>query len=340
MKTAVVILNYNGKHFLEQFLPTVITYSSNADIYVADNCSTDDSVDYLKANFPDVKIIINPENGGFATGYNQALSKVEADYYVLLNSDIEVTENWLEPCIELLSSDDKIAAVQPKILSFHNKEKFEHAGAAGGYLDKNFYPFCQGRIFEEVEVDSGQYNEDKEVFWATGACLFIKADLYHKMGGLDDDFFAHMEEIDLCWRLKKSDYKIFYCASSTVFHVGGGTLNYMNPRKTFLNFRNSIYMIAKNYDGNLFLKMLRRLVLDGVAAIMFLVKFQFAHFYAVFRAHMHFYKNWSALKQKRNKIKSTSSRFNTAGLYNKSILVMKFLKGVKSFKALDSKDFN
>jgi len=231
MEVAVVILNYNGVKFLKQFLPTVITHSQNATVYVADNCSTDTSVDFLKENFPSIKLIINTENGGFAKGYNDALKNIKADYYVLLNSDIEVTENWIQPCINLLEKDKTIAALQPKVLAYHNKQKFEHAGAAGGYLDNDFYPFCQGRIFNDVEIDSNQYNENKEVFWATGACLFIRANLYHQLGGLDDSFFAHMEEIDLCWRLKQQGHKIYYCADSTIYHVGGGTLNYDNPKK-------------------------------------------------------------------------------------------------------------
>ena len=340
MKTAIVILNYNGQSFLEQFLPSVIKYSNNADIYVADNQSTDNSVAYLKASYPDIKLIINPSNGGFATGYNQALKQVKADIYVLLNSDIEVTENWLESCINLLKSDARIAAVQPKILSFHDKTKFEHAGAAGGFIDKAYYPFCRGRIFDLVEEDKGQYDNDKEVFWATGACLFIKADLYHEMGGLDDDFFAHMEEIDLCWRLKKFNYKIMYSGASKVHHVGGGTLSYMSPRKTYLNFRNSLYMIIKNHDGNLIFKLFTRLILDGIAACLFLVKFQFKHFFAVFRAHMSMYKHWRTLNQKRKEIKSTSTTFNSVGLYKRSIVSQKFLKGVKTFYELNFKDFN
>ena len=197
-KIAVVILNYNWRTFLEQFLPTVIAHSAEAKIIVADNASTDDSLDYLKREFPAISIVVNESNGGFAKGYNDALKNVEAAYYVLLNSDIEVTENWIQPCIQLLESDPRIAAVQPKVLSYHNKSHFEHAGAAGGYLDKDFYPFCQGRIFENTEEDHGQYNVSHEVFWATGACLFIRAEKYHEVGGLDEDFFAHMEEIDLC----------------------------------------------------------------------------------------------------------------------------------------------
>ena len=339
MKTAVVILNYNGKSFLEQFLPSVIKFSDGADIVVADNQSTDDSVEFLKNQYPDIRIIVNPTNGGFATGYNVALNQIEADTYVLLNSDIEVTENWLNPCLELLNSDRRIAAVQPKILSFKNKNTFEHAGAAGGYLDKHYYPFCKGRLFELVEEDKGQYNENTEVFWATGACLFIKADLYHQMGGLDDDFFAHMEEIDLCWRLKKANYKIMYASESSVYHVGGGTLNYMNPRKTYLNFRNSLYMIAKNHESKIIQKLFIRLVIDGVAASLFLVKGQFRHFWAVLRAHMSVYKNWSTLMEKRKQVKTLSTTYNKVGLYQKSIISQKFINGVKTYSQLSSSDF-
>jgi len=334
LEIAVVILNYNGENFLEKFLPNVIEHSKNATIYVADNCSTDNSVDYLKANFPDVKLIINTENGGFAKGYNDALKHVKADYYVLLNSDIEVTPNWINPCIELLEKDNSIAALQPKVLAYHNKTHFEHAGAAGGYLDNDFYPFCQGRIFNEVELDNGQYNKSHEVFWATGACLFIRAELYHSIGGLDDDFFAHMEEIDMCWRLKQQDHKIYYCADSTIYHVGGGTLNYNNPKKTYLNFRNSLFMIAKNYDGNLFLKVFKRLLIDGLAGVMFIFKFQFKHCWAIIRAHFAFYKNLKSLLQKRAFIKQNSTTFNSVGLFKGSIIFQKYFKSIKKFSDL------
>ena len=339
MEVAVVILNYNGKSYLEEFLPSVIEYSKEASIYVVDNCSTDDSVSFLKSTYPDLLLIENESNGGFAKGYNDGLAKIKADYYVLLNSDVEVTQNWLQPCIELLNNNPSIAACQPKILAQKAKSKFEHAGAAGGYLDKNFYPFCRGRIFSEVETDEGQYNEDCEVFWATGACLFIRAELYHKLGGLDEDFFAHMEEIDLCWRLKKQGHQIYYCGASTVYHVGGGTLDYMNPKKTYLNFRNSLFMIYKNYEGPLFLKLIWRLNLDGLGAMVFLMKFQFSHIWAVFKAHLALYANLSTLSKKRAHIKSTSGKPNMKGLYTKNITFKKFLSGVKKFSELNSKDF-
>lgn len=340
MEVAVVILNYNGVKFLKQFLPTVITHSQNATVYVADNCSTDTSVDFLKENFPSIKLIINTENGGFAKGYNDALKNIKADYYVLLNSDIEVTENWIQPCINLLEKDKTIAALQPKVLAYHNKQKFEHAGAAGGYLDNDFYPFCQGRIFNDVEIDSNQYNENKEVFWATGACLFIRANLYHQLGGLDDSFFAHMEEIDLCWRLKQQGHKIYYCADSTIYHVGGGTLNYDNPKKTYLNFRNSLYMITKNYEGVLFFKILKRLLLDGLAGTMFIFKFQFNHCWALIKAHFSFYASLGQLLNKRKAIKQNKTHFNKVGLYKKSIIFKKYFGGVKIFTDINQSDFN
>jgi GT2 family glycosyltransferase len=334
LEIAVVILNYNGENFLEKFLPHVVEHSKNATIYVADNCSTDNSVSYLKTHFPDIKLIINTENGGFAKGYNDALKHIKADYYVLLNSDIEVTPNWIEPCIDLLEKDKTIAALQPKVLAYHNKTHFEHAGAAGGYLDQDFYPFCQGRIFDEVEFDNGQYNKSHEVFWATGACLFIRSELYHSIGGLDDDFFAHMEEIDMCWRLKQQNHKIYYCADSTIYHVGGGTLNYDNPKKTYLNFRNSLFMIAKNYDGNLFLKIFKRLLIDGLAGVMFIFKFQFKHFWAILKAHFSFYRNLKTLLKKRKTIKQNRTRFNSVGLFKGSIIFKKYIKGIKKFSDL------
>ncbi|WP_066759966.1 glycosyltransferase family 2 protein [Crocinitomix algicola] len=338
-KIAVVILNYNGKRFLKEFLPTVISKSPEARIYVADNCSTDDSVSFLKENFPNIQLIINSANGGFAKGYNDALKKIDAEYYVLLNSDIEVTENWISPCINLLELNPEIAAVQPKVLSYNNKVKFEHAGAAGGFLDKDFYPFCQGRIFETTEVDNGQYNESKEVFWATGACLFIRSKAYHSVNGLDEDFFAHMEEIDLCWRLKSRGHKIYYCAESSIYHVGGGTLNYANPKKTYLNFRNSLYMMTKNYGGILFIKLFKRLVLDGMAATLFILKFQFKHFGAVFMSHMTYYKNLRTFLRKRNEEKKVNRVKVTTGLYKRSIVLRSFLFGKKSFKDLNPNNF-
>lgn len=339
MEIAVVILNYNGKAYLDEFLPSVIAHSKMATVYVVDNCSTDDSVTFLQESYPEINLIQNKQNGGFAQGYNDGLKSIKADYYVLLNSDVEVTKNWIEPCIKLLESDQTIAALQPKILSQKNKTQFEHAGAAGGFIDKNFYPFCRGRIFSDVETDEGQYNDNIEVFWATGACLFIRAELYHEADGLDEDFFAHMEEIDLCWRLKRKGHKIYYCGAATVYHVGGGTLDYQNPKKTYLNFRNSLFMIYKNYEGPLFFKIVWRLNLDGLGTIIFLTKFQFSHVWAVFRAHLAFYGSLGKLRKKRKQLRSVANDGNLNGVYTKNITFKKFLGGIKNYQDLDPKDF-
>ena len=245
-KVAVVILNWNGQSFLEKFLPNVIKYSQEVQIIVADNQSSDNSVAFLKDKFPEVSIIINPSNDAFAKGYNLALKQVQAEYYVLLNSDVEVTENWIEPIVSLMQSNPKIAACQPKILDYNQPSKFEYAGASGGFIDKYGYPFCRGRIFNVLEEDKGQYDSSMEVFWATGACMFVRSDAFWKVGGFDDDYFAHMEEIDVCWRMKNIGYQIFIEPKSKVYHVGGGTLNKLSPRKTFLNFRNNLITLTKN----------------------------------------------------------------------------------------------
>ena len=246
LKVAIAILNWNGKNWLEKFLPSVISHSENTDIYIIDNASTDDSVAFLKLNFPQVKIIQNTENHGFAGGYNEGLKKIKADIYCLLNSDVEVTENWLNPVVDLFQKDLNISAVQPKILDFNRKNFFEFAGAAGGFIDNLGYPYCRGRIFDEIEEDKGQYDDETEIFWASGCCLFIRSEDFWAENGFDERFFAHQEEIDLCWRLKNSGKKIFYTGKSTVYHVGGGTLNKQSAQKTFLNMRNNLTMLVKN----------------------------------------------------------------------------------------------
>ena len=286
MKVAVVILNYNGKAFLEQFLPNVIASCdpNRTEIVVADNASTDDSVSFMKSRFPEIRLIENGSNGGFATGYNVALRQVEAQYYVLLNSDIEVAPNWIEPVIAMMDADQQIAACQPKILSYYHKEQFEYAGACGGFIDKYGYPFCRGRVFQNLENDDHQYDEPMEVFWATGACLIVRADLYHQIGGLDDSFFAHMEEIDLCWRLKNAGYKVCCCPQSHIYHIGGGTLPKNSPRKTYLNFRNNLSLLVKNLPENrIFATIAYRIVLDWVAAFKFLAEGCFKDFRMVFK---------------------------------------------------------
>jgi len=337
MKVAIVILNWNGKSFLEKFLPFAIRYNADySEIIIADNDSSDDSVDFLKKNYPDIRIIINKENGGFAKGYNDALSQVDAEYYVLLNSDIEVTENWIEPVIELMDSDKSIAACQPKLRSYFERNKFEYAGAAGGFISKYGYPFCQGRLFQSIEEDKGQYDEVKEVFWATGACMFVRAELYHKFGGLDNDFFAHMEEIDFCWRLKNEGYKIMYCPNSMVFHVGGGTLPKQSFRKTYLNFRNNFILLYKNLPSKLLFKVFFiRLFLDGIAALKFLAEGGFKDFWAVVRAHLSFYRTLNKTKAKRKLLKQNE----VSQIYNGSVVLEHFLRGKKKFTELDEHKF-
>lgn len=335
-KVAVVILNWNGKSFLDKFLPFVIKFSSEAQIIVADNNSTDDSVQFLKNNFPQVKIIINSSNDGFSTGYNLALKQVEAQYYVLLNSDVEVTENWLEPIIALLDSNKNIAACQPKILDYHHKAKFEYAGASGGFIDKYGYPFCRGRFFNELEEDKGQYNNSAEVFWATGACMFVRAEVFWKVGGFDDDYFAHMEEIDLCWRMKNIGYQIYVEPKSHVYHVGGGTLNKLSPRKTFLNFRNNLITVTKNASSRLlFFKIFYRMILDGIAAFKFLFEGSGSHFIAVIKAHFSFYRHLPSTLKKRDKMRLMPEfKDTTTGVYGKNIVFDHFVKGVKKYSEL------
>lgn len=302
MKLAIAILNWNGKHWLEKFLPGVIQHSQDADIYVIDNASTDHSVDFLKQNFPSVKIIVNDKNNGFAGGYNDGLRKIDADIYCLLNSDIEVTENWTKPILELFEKDVNIAAIQPKILSFKNDKFFEFAGAAGGLIDNLGYPYCRGRVFDECEEDKGQYDDETEIFWASGCALFIRSEDFWNQNGFDERFFAHQEEIDLCWRLRNSGRKIFYTYRSKVYHVGGGTLSKQNPQKTFLNFRNNLSMMLKNLPfPKLLWLIFFRLCLDGIAGIRFGLKDGFPHLWAVVRAHFGFYAQAAETWKRRGK---------------------------------------
>lgn len=338
IKTAIAILNWNGVNFLKEFLPSVVKYSDfdEVEIFVIDNFSTDNSINFLKENFPKVKIIVLDKNYGFAGGYNKGLEQINAKYFVLLNSDVEVSENWINPIIDLLDSDEKIVACQPKILAQKNKEYFEYAGASGGFIDKFGYPFCRGRLFDNTEKDKNQYQDIIQIFWATGACLFINAKKYFELGGLDTDFFAHMEEIDLCWRINNSGYKVYVNPNSIVYHVGGGTLQKTNPQKTYLNFRNNLYLLYKNLPKNkLFKVSFTRKILDGIAALMFLVKFDFKNFKAVFKAHIDFYKTKKQFVEKRNiNIKNTVvSNHNT--IYNKSLVWNYFAKNKKTFNDLN-----
>jgi GT2 family glycosyltransferase len=289
-KIAVVILNWNGVKLLEQFLPSVIQYSPEATIYIADNASTDQSIAFVKNNYPTIQVVQSKTNQGFAGGYNDALQYIDAEIYALVNSDIEVTENWLKPILETFETEPKTAIIQPKILDFKRKEYFEYAGAGGGFIDKYGYPFCRGRIFDTLEKDNGQYNDTAEIFWASGACFFIRSAIYKELKGFDQDFFAHQEEIDLCWRALNKGYCIKYNSESVVYHVGGATLEKSNSKKTYLNFRNSLLMLTKNLPQNtLFQVLFIRMILDGVAGVKFVFSGQFAHFWAIIHAHFSFY---------------------------------------------------
>jgi len=337
MHIAVIILNWNGRKYLEKFLPTLLKHSKNeAEIIVADNASTDDSVAFVQNHYPEVRIILNDENAGFAKGYNLALKRVEADYYVLLNSDIEVTGNWIQPVVRLMESDPKIAACQPKIRSYLEPKKFEYAGAAGGFLDKYGYPFCRGRLFLSIEEDHGQYDDACEIFWASGACMFVKSAIYHEMGGLDEDFFAHMEEIDFCWRLKNNGYRIMYCPTSTVFHIGGGTLPKISWRKTYFNFRNNFFLLYKNLpDDRLTVVFAVRLILDGIAALKFLFQAGFQDFWAVTQAHASFYHSLGKMRIKRKNLHQGSMK----NIFKKNIVIEYYLKGKRKYSDLNLKKF-
>ncbi|WP_343665253.1 glycosyltransferase family 2 protein [Chryseobacterium mucoviscidosis] len=301
-KLAVVILNWNGKSWLEKFLPNVVQFSQNADIYVVDNLSTDDSIDFLQKNFPSVQIIENNKNYGFAGGYNEGLKEIKNELYCLLNSDVEVTENWIDPVLELFEKDSSIAAVQPKILSYNNKNYFEFAGAGGGLIDNLGYPYCRGRIFDDLEEDKGQYDDETEIFWASGCCLFIRSKDFCEQKGFDERFFAHQEEIDLCWRLINSGKKVFYTGKSKIYHVGGGTLNKQSAQKTFLNIRNNFSMLLKNLPfPKLIWLIFFRLCLDGAASFYFAYKNGISHFWAVLRGHFGFYAQIPGTLKRRQK---------------------------------------
>ena len=302
MKIAVVILNWNGRSLLEEFLPSVIQFSKEATIYVADNASTDNSVTYITNSFPEVNVIRNKINGGYAKGYNDALKNINADIFCLLNSDIEVTKNWLTPIISTFQKDSNVAVVQPKILDYKKKTHFEYAGAAGGFIDKLGYPYCRGRIFDTLEKDSNQYNDCIDIFWASGACLFIKKTVFEEVGKLDEDFFAHQEEIDLCWRVRNKGYLIKYQGESCVYHLGGATLNNLSPKKTFLNFRNNLLMIVKNVaPSQVFFIIFLRLLLDGIAGIKLIIDKKPSHCLAILKAHFSFYRNLPKFIKKRKK---------------------------------------
>jgi len=325
---AVVLLNWNGVELLKKFLPTIVAYSKDAVIYIADNKSTDDSKTFVTTNFKDIHWIQLSDNYGYAKGYNEALKHVHEEYICLLNTDIEVTENWLQPILNTFKNNNEIGIIQPKILDYKNKSYFEYAGAAGGFIDKYGFPFCRGRIFDTIEKDENQY-PSQEIFWASGACLFIKNSVFKDLNGFDDLFFAHQEEIDLCWRAFNKNIKIHYCNESTVYHIGGATLDKANPKKTYLNFRNSLFMLYKNLPREKrFTIIFKRLCLDGLAGIKLFLNFKPLHTFAIVKAHFAFYVTISKLKDKQ--FDSPKSNY----YFVDNIVFDYFLKGKKLFKDL------
>lgn len=331
-KTAVVILNFNGEKLLPEFLPSVIQHSIGADVYVADNASTDNSIALLKSDFPAVRIIALEKNFGFCGGYNRALNLIDAEYFVLLNSDVEVTQGWLRPLVQILDVNQNVAAVQPKILSYRNRKLFEYAGAGGGYIDALGYPFCRGRIFEHVEEDHHQYDDEREIFWATGACFIIRSKVYRSFHGLDEDFFAHMEEIDLCWKIHRSGQRVVYTGESTVYHLGAGTLEYDNPKKVYLNFRNGLTLLYKHLNrGELIYKLPLRFLLDWLAAVVFLAKGKVKNARSVLSAHMDFLKRLKRNRAKRRAIHNEFPSYSRESIYSGLILVDYYLRGIKKY---------
>ena len=339
MKIAIVILNWNGKKLLEEFLPSVVKHSANeAKVYVADNGSTDDSISFLESQFPNVQLIKLSENNGFAQGYNLALQEVEEDIYVILNSDVAVKKDWLMGVSDYFEKHPNRAAIQPAMIDYRNQEQFEYAGAGGGFIDKNGFAFCDGRVFNDIEA----YREKdaKEIFWASGAALIIRKTVFRETSGFDSDFFAHMEEIDLCWRVKNLGYEIWYYPQSKVYHLGGGTLGKLKPKKTYLNFRNNLFLLTKNYYASpLFLKLFWRMLLDGIAAWKFLIQGSPLHFLAVGKAHFHFYTGFFKMYSKRKALKKKCSKPNMKGMYKGNVIFEYFLQKKKVFADLDQSKF-
>lgn len=336
-KVAIVILNWNGRKYLEQFLPSVIVSSYNDfEIIIADNGSIDDSISFLKTNYPNIRLISFTENYGFAKGYNEALKQIDAEYYVLLNSDVEVDKNWLLPMVNLLDANEHIAACQPKILSYHSKKIFEYAGAAGGWLDKYGYPFAKGRVFDICEEDKGQYDQQEPIFWASGASLFIRSAVFHDMKGFDEYFFAHQEEIDLCWRIQLTGLMIYSCPASVIYHVGGGTLPKGNSLKTYLNFRNNKIMLSKNLplSKKLWVVPVRN-ILDALSALKGLLTGDGGYFIAILRAHVAFLKWW--LFHQNKSVFPGSKKGKLNGLLNKNMVWQHFAKKKNSFTEIVGK---
>jgi GT2 family glycosyltransferase len=340
MRTTIVILNWNGLPWLQRFLPLVLEHSGGARVVVADNGSSDGSLAWLEREQPTVGRIALGANLGFAGGYNAALQSITSEFHLLLNSDVEVTPGWISGLERYMDSDPGMAACQPKVLSQRDRGRFEHAGAAGGFIDRNGYPFCRGRIFEQTEEDHGQYDDDREVFWATGACMLVRSEAFRAASGFDAALFAHMEEIDLCWRLRRMGWRIGYTSRSVVYHVGGGTLGYGSPRKTYLNFRNSLIVLTKNLrNGSLSLRLLRRLMLDGFAAAKFLFEGHGSHAWQVVRAHWHYFGRLPAILGQRRQLMSLEREPGLTGMYERSIAYDRFILGWKHFSQLDVKAF-
>lgn len=334
--TAVVILSYNGKKWHEQFLPLIVSEAASGyEVILVDNASTDDTLEYVQQNFPEVKILQIAVNRGFSNGYYEALKQIQAKYYVLLSSDFEVTQGWFPPLVNAMQRYQGLAACQPKIRYWREREYFEYAGAGGGFMDNFGYMFCRGRIFNTLEKDTGQYEDDIEVFWASGGCFMVRADLYHKMGGLDHDLYAHMEEIDLCWRLKNAGYRIGYIGQSTVYHVGGSVISYGSPQKLYYNFRNSLILLLKNESTRKLIWLFPlRLVLDGIAAMQLLFTGKFRGVFTILKAHMHFYGSLGKWLQRRKDAKKLITHRNKEGIYGKSIVWQYFALGKKVFTKL------
>ena len=329
-KASIAILNFNGENFLRQFLPSVITNSPGHEVIVIDNASSDNSRELLKKEFAKVRTILLDQNLGFSGGYNEGIKQIDSEFIVLLNSDIEVSPGWLDPIIAYMETAPTIAACQPKILDFNKKSHFEYAGASGGFIDILGYPFCRGRLFQTLEEDKGQYDNSQDIFWASGACFFIRSKIYHQLGGLDEDYFAHQEEIDLCWRVQNIGYAVKYVGTSTVYHVGGATLEQANPKKTYLNFRNSLLNVVKNVPKKWFLFVIfSRLILDGIAGIKILFELRPIHTLAILKAHFSFYGNFFKFLGKRKKLQQQQN-------YNlhTSIVWQYFILGRKKFKNL------
>lgn len=334
-RIAVLILNYNGAEHLKRFLPSVILNSKSADILVGDNGSTDNSLQIIMENFKEVDIIKLDKNYGYAEGYNQFIDKVDHDYLALVNSDIEATPDWLDHMAATLDSATSIVAVQPKILSYNERNKFEYAGAGGGFIDKYGYPFCRGRIFDHIEEDIGQYDDPIETFWASGACFMIKREAFIQAGGFDGDFFAHMEEIDLCWRLQKLGHQIMYNPDSKVYHLGGGTLNYNSPRKTYLNYRNSWMMLIKNLAGSgRNRKLFIRWIMDLMSILLYLVRLQFGNVMAVIRSHFYILTHRSLINSKKKEFTEHLDNPHEVQLFRQSVVWNYFAKGKKRFSDL------